>query len=246
MVRSRLDRILVEKGLAATRSRAQDLIARGCVRIGGVVITRPGQEISADAEIAVEAGADDYVSRGALKLIAALDHFGFDAHGRIALDIGASTGGFTQVLLGRGARKVYAVDVGRGQLHATVAGDARVVSLEATDSRALGPDVFSEQVNTVVADVSFISLTKALPTPLALTAAGAWLVALVKPQFEAGRAAIGKGGIVRDPADRQRAVEELRAWMTSQPGWTVAGVIESPIRGGSGNQEFLMGAVKND
>jgi 23S rRNA (cytidine1920-2'-O)/16S rRNA (cytidine1409-2'-O)-methyltransferase len=175
-----------------------------------------------------------------------LAHFGFEAQGRVALDVGASTGGFTQVLLQAGATRVYAVDVGRGQLDARIAGDERVISLEATDARTLSSELVPEPVDAIVADVSFISLTKVLPVPLSLASANAWLVALVKPQFEAGRQAVGKGGVVRDASDRERSVETVREWIAKQPGWTVNGVIDSPIVGGSGNQEFLLGAVHRE
>jgi 23S rRNA (cytidine1920-2'-O)/16S rRNA (cytidine1409-2'-O)-methyltransferase len=181
-----------------------------------------------------------------LKLIAALDYFRFPVAGVVALDVGASTGGFTEVLLARGAARVYAVDVGHGQLHARVASDARVVSLEGRDARQLDDMLVSEPVGAIVADVSFISLMKALPVPLTFARAGAWLVALIKPQFEAGRAAVGKRGIVRDPAARQRAVALVRFWVAAQPGWRVLDVIPSPIAGGSGNEEFLLGAVRDN
>lgn len=246
MVRTRLDRVVVERGLAATRSRARDLILRGCVIVDGVVSNKPGQEINKDVVVGVAPECTDYVSRGAVKLAAALEHFGFEAKDRVALDVGASTGGFTQVLLQAAATRVYAVDVGRGQLDPRIAADDRVVSLEATDARSLTRELVPEPVDIVVADVSFISLTKALSVPLALARPGAWLVALVKPQFEAGRQAVGKGGVVRDAADRERSVETVSAWIASQPGWTVTGVIDSPLVGGSGNQEFLLGAVHRD
>ena len=246
MVRTRLDRVVVERGLAATRSRARDLILRGCVTVDGMVSNKPGQEIGKDVVVGVSAECTDYVSRGAVKLTAALAHFGFEAQGRVALDVGASTGGFTQVLLQAGATRVYAVDVGRGQLDAGIAEDERVISLEATDARTLSSELVPEPVNAIVADVSFISLTKVLPVPLSLASANAWLVALVKPQFEAGRQAVGKGGVVRDTADRERSVETVREWIAKQPGWTVNGVIDSPIVGGSGNQEFLLGAVHRE
>jgi 23S rRNA (cytidine1920-2'-O)/16S rRNA (cytidine1409-2'-O)-methyltransferase len=187
-------------------------------------------------------GEADYVSRGALKLAAALDAFGFDAAGRIGLDIGASTGGFTDVLLSRGAAKVYAVDVGHGQLIAKLKDDERVVSLEGRDARSLTREEVPDQVGAIVADVSFISLEKALPASLMLAAPGAWLVALVKPQFEAGRDAIGKGGIVRDAAVREAQGERIRAWLDGQPGWRTVGLMPSPIQGGSGNEEYLVGA----
>jgi 23S rRNA (cytidine1920-2'-O)/16S rRNA (cytidine1409-2'-O)-methyltransferase len=246
MVRTRLDRVVVERGLAATRSRARDLILRGCVTVDGMVSNKPGQEVGKDVVVGVSSECTDYVSRGAVKLTAALAHFGFEAQGRVALDVGASTGGFTQVLLQAGATRVYAVDVGRGQLDARIAGDERVISLEATDARTLSSELMPEPVDAIVADVSFISLTKVLPVPLSLASANAWLVALVKPQFEAGRQAVGKGGVVRDTADRERSVETVREWIAKQPGWTVNGVIDSPIVGGSGNQEFLLGAVHRD
>jgi 23S rRNA (cytidine1920-2'-O)/16S rRNA (cytidine1409-2'-O)-methyltransferase len=236
---------LVELGLAPSRARAQDLIRRGLVDISGVVEQRPSAGVAADAAIRLSQAAGDHVSRGALKLIAALDRFRFAAAGVVALDVGASTGGFTQVLLDRGAARVYAVDVGHGQLHARLAADPRIVSLEDCDARQLDRTLVPEPVGALVADVSFISLTKALPVPLALTRPGAWLLALIKPQFEAGRAAVGKGGIVRDPAARQRAVDLVRDWVAAQPGWRVLDVIASPIAGGSGNEEFLLGAVRD-
>jgi 23S rRNA (cytidine1920-2'-O)/16S rRNA (cytidine1409-2'-O)-methyltransferase len=239
--KTRLDRLLVETGLAPTRARAANLIRRGHVSVAGKSQSKPGALVAADAELAVSPEACAYVSRGALKLQAALGAFGFDPGGRIALDIGASTGGFTEVLIARGAAKVYAVDVGRGQLHAKLSVNAKVVALEGTDARALDRSTIGEEVTAIVADVSFISLTLALPAALRLAAPEAWLVALIKPQFEAGRAAVGKGGIVRSEADRKKAVEKVRTFL-QHAGWTVAGVIASPILGGSGNEEYLIGA----
>ena len=239
--KTRLDRLLVEAGLARTRARAADLIRRGCVSVAGKPQAKPGALVTADAELAVSPEACAYVSRGGLKLAAALDAFGFDPEGRIALDIGASTGGFTEVLIARGAAKVYAVDVGRGQLHAKLTVNPKVVALEGTDARALDRKVIREAVTAIVADVSFIGLPLALPAALSLAAPGAWLVALVKPQFEAGRAAVGKGGIVRSEANRKKAVEKVRAFI-EEAGWAVQGEIASPILGGSGNEEFLIGA----
>lgn len=238
----RLDKALLERGLAPTRSRARDLIVRGAVTVDGAVSRKAGAVVGDDAEIVLQESAD-YVSRGALKLIAGLDAFGFEAEGRLALDVGVSTGGFTEVLLKRGARHVFAVDVGHGQLHTRLAGDARVTSLEGQDARLLSVREIPEPVSAIVADVSFISLEKALPAALALAAPGAWLVALVKPQFEAGREAIGKGGIVRDAAVRDAQAAKLADWLAARAGWRVAGVIPSPIEGGSGNQEFLLGGV---
>ncbi len=244
MVRKRLDRVLVERGLVATRSRAHDLIGRGCVLVDGTVVNKPGLEVHAEADISLAGDVQAHVSRGAVKLSSALAHFGFDAKGVAALDIGASTGGFTQVLLQAGARRVYAVDVGRGQLDPSLRQDPRVVSLEGRDARSLTKAEVPEAVGAIVADISFISLTKALPVPLSFAAPEAWLVALIKPQFEAGREAVGKGGIVRDAANRERAVGIVRDWIERRPGWSVAEVIESPLLGGSGNQEFLIGAFR--
>jgi 23S rRNA (cytidine1920-2'-O)/16S rRNA (cytidine1409-2'-O)-methyltransferase len=242
-MRKRLDVVLVERGLVPSRSRARDLIRCGNVAVDQQVCTRPGTEVGAEQVLALLPGAGRGVSRGATKLEAALDHFGFSPEGRIALDMGASTGGFTEVLLARGAEKVYAVDVGHGQLHASLRADPRVVSLEGCNARDLTRALIPERVEAIAADVSFISLTKALGPSLTLAGRGAWLVALIKPQFEAGRAAIGKGGIVRDPAARAAAVDQVTGWLAARKGWRVAGVIPSPIKGGSGNEEFLLGAV---
>jgi len=241
----RLDLALVARGLVATRAKARDLIARGEVMVDGLVVSKAAMGVRNKQAIAVNAQAAAQVSRGAVKLAAALDHFGLDASGRTALDIGASTGGFTQTLLERGAARVYAVDVGTGQLHAILAGDPRVVSLENCDARALDRTLVPEAIDAIVADVSFISLTKALPAALALAAAGCWLVALVKPQFEVGREGIGKGGIVRDAALRERALADVHAWIAAQPGWTVLDTVPSPIEGGSGNVEFLIAAIRS-
>lgn len=197
--------------------------------------------VSDDVALELAPGTDIYVSRGALKLRTALDAFGLSPDGLIALDVGASTGGFTEVLLARGAAKVYAVDVGRDQLHASLRADPRVTSLEATDARHIDAVVVPETVSAITADVSFISLTQALPAALCRAAADAWLVALVKPQFEAGRDAVGKGGLVRREADRQRAIARVRDFLEGQ-GWRVLGVIDSPVTGGSGNMEYLIGA----
>jgi 23S rRNA (cytidine1920-2'-O)/16S rRNA (cytidine1409-2'-O)-methyltransferase len=239
--KTRLDRLLVEAGLAPSRARAADLIRRGHVSVAGKPQSKPGALVTADAELAVSPEACAYVSRGGLKLAAALDAFGFDPEGRVALDIGASTGGFTEVLIARGAAKVYAVDVGRGQLHPKLSINAKVTALEGTDARTLDRKAVGEEVTAIVADVSFISLTLALPGAFRLAAPGTWLVALIKPQFEAGRTAVGKGGIVRSEPDRKKAVEKIRAFL-QDAGWMVVGVTASPILGGSGNEEFLIGA----
>ncbi|HEU4476339.1 MAG TPA: TlyA family RNA methyltransferase, partial [Methyloceanibacter sp.] len=227
--KTRLDRLLVERGLAPTRSRAADLIRRGCVTVAGEPELKPGALIAPGAELAVSPEAAGFVSRGGEKLKAALDAFGFEPEGRVALDIGASTGGFTEVLLAHGAAKVYAVDVGSGQLHAKLRANPKIVSLEDTDARSLGRSAIGEGIGAIVADVSFISLTLALPAALRLVEPGAWLVALIKPQFEAGREAVGKGGIVRGEAARREAVTKIRKFIEEQPGWTVLGVIPSPF-----------------
>jgi 23S rRNA (cytidine1920-2'-O)/16S rRNA (cytidine1409-2'-O)-methyltransferase len=238
--RQRADRLLVERGLFDSRAKAQAAIQSGLVRANGVTVRKASEEIAADATIEA-APAHPYVSRGGLKLAAALDHFGFDPKNRVCLDIGASTGGFTQVLLERGAKRVYAVDVGRGQLHESLRARPEVVSLEQTDIRALAPDRFDEQPDLMTIDVSFISLKQVLPAALALVRPPAQLVALIKPQFEVGRDAIKKG-IVRDPAVQQAVCDDIAAFVTSL-GWHVVGVTPSPITGGDGNVEFLLGAA---
>lgn len=241
----RLDQAMVERHLAVTRSRARDAILRGLVKVDGRIVDKPAALVAETAALELLPGSGlELVSRGALKLAGALSLFRFDAAGRIGLDVGASTGGFTEVLLSGGAARVYAVDVGRDQLHRSLRTDPRVVVLEETDARALTRDHIPEAVKAIVADVSFISLAKALPAALALAAPGCWLVALVKPQFEAGPEHVGKDGIVRDVEQRKLAVERVAAWLTAQ-GWRVLGNVPSPIAGGAGNQEFLIGAVRD-
>jgi 23S rRNA (cytidine1920-2'-O)/16S rRNA (cytidine1409-2'-O)-methyltransferase len=242
--RSRLDLALVAGGLAPSRATARDAILRGCVIVDGSVATAPSAPVAPDSEISVDDPAGRYVSRAALKLLAGLDQFGYAPEGWVALDIGASTGGFTEVLLERGSAKVYAVDVGHGQLHPRLRDDPRVVSLEGLNARELLPTDIGEPVGAVVADVSFISLRLALSPALALAAPGAWGVFLVKPQFEVGRAHIGKGGIVRDAALARQAADGIAAWLAGDKGWTVDGLVESPIAGGDGNREYLLGARK--
>lgn len=243
---TRLDARLVSDGLVATRARARDLILRGFVRVDGSVCDKPSRQVMPTVNVALAEAAPIFISRGAEKLIAALDHFGFDASHRTVLDVGASTGGFTQVLLQRGARRVYAVDVGQSQLHDSLKSDARVVSLEEQDARLLTSLIIPEPVDAVVADVSFIALSKVLPAVFHLTSHAAWLAALIKPQFELEPDSIGKGGIVRDAAARQKAVERVKDAIAAQAGWRVVGVIPSPILGGSGNEEFLIGARRDD
>ncbi|MBV1694244.1 MAG: TlyA family RNA methyltransferase [Hyphomicrobiales bacterium] len=245
IARERLDVLLVARGLAPSRSRARDLIERGFVSVDGRVADKAGEAVALQARVTLAEGSGvALVSRGGMKLQAALAHFRFDASGLVAIDVGASTGGFTQVLIQAGAARVYAVDVGHGQLSPQLRTDPRVVCLEGTDARRLDRRLVQEAAGAIVADVSFISLTKALGPVLALAGGQAWLVALVKPQFEAGRAAVGKGGIVRDEAARIAAVDTVLRWLASQPGWTVLDAIPSPIAGGDGNQEYLIGATR--
>lgn len=239
--RMRLDSALVERGLVASRSRARDLVLRGAVTVDGRRAGKPAEMVACDAELAVAEGLAAQVSRAAAKLEAALERFDLDPAGRLALDVGASTGGFTQTLLARGAVAVTAVDVGRDQLHAELRGDPRVVSLEGFDARQLTREQLPEPVAAIVADVSFISLAKVLPAALALAAPGCWLVALVKPQFEVGREGLGKGGIVRDEAARARAVAGVEAFLAGA-GWRVLGSMPSPLPGKDGNQEYLVAA----
>ena len=234
---------MVARGLVPSRARARDMIQRGFVRVDGQACLKVSTAVAATQRIVLDHHAPSYVSRGAEKLVAALDAFGFSATGRIALDVGASTGGFTQVLIERGAGLVYAIDVGRGQLRAALTGDPHVIALEGIDARDLDPLIVPDAIEAIVADVSFISVTKALPAALALAAPGAWLVALIKPQFEAGRKYVGRGGIVRDPVVQQQAVRFVETWIDARSGWSVKGIVPSPILGGSGNAEFLIGAT---
>jgi 23S rRNA (cytidine1920-2'-O)/16S rRNA (cytidine1409-2'-O)-methyltransferase len=239
---SRLDAVLVARGLVPSRSRAADAIKRGTVRVNGKQVTKPGTLIHDDAEIEISDPAAAYVSRAALKLIHALNVFDFSPEGRVCLDLGASTGGFTQVLLERGARRVHAVEVGHGQMHASIKDDPRLVLHEGVNARALSPDLIGERAEAMTADVSFISLRLALPPALAIVAPGAWAVLLVKPQFELGPEAIGKGGIVRDAAMAEGAAKDMAAWIEGQRNWRVVGLVASPILGGDGNREFLLAA----
>jgi 23S rRNA (cytidine1920-2'-O)/16S rRNA (cytidine1409-2'-O)-methyltransferase len=239
--RLRADRLLVERGLFESRAKAQAAIAAGLVTADQTPVRKPSDEIAVDAVLRAEP-AFAWVSRGGVKLAAALDHFALDPTGRIALDIGASTGGFTEVLLARGATRVYAVDVGRGQLAWKLRQDARVILLERVNARFLDKSLVPEPVEAITCDASFIGLETLLPAPLALAAAGAWLVALVKPQFEVGRAGVGKGGVVRDEALQRAACERIADWLGARPGWRVLGVMPSPIEGADGNREFLLAA----
>jgi len=239
--RQRLDVALTARGLVRSRAEARRAIEAGLVTVAGRVATK-ASEIVDDEAIALTGPVHPYVSRGGVKLAHALDHFAIAVEGRLALDVGASTGGFTDVLLRRGVRKVYAVDVGHGQLDASLRDDPRVVSLERLNVREIDATQVPEPVEVIVCDVSFIGLRVALPTALALALPGADLVALIKPQFEVGPAGVGKGGIVRDASLQQAACAAIRDWLGAQPGWTVRDIIDSPIEGGDGNREFLIAA----
>ncbi len=241
--RTRLDQLLVDRGLYPTRSRARDAILRGAVTVAGRAETKPGALVDPLAALQADDPAARYVSRGALKLIAGLDAFRLSPAGRACLDVGASTGGFTQVLIERGARSVAAIDVGHGQLHPRIAGDPRVRAIEGLNARDLTIADLEEAPDFVVADVSFIPLRLALPPALRLAAPGASGIFLVKPQFEVGRDQVGKGGVVRDEAAAEAAVEGVEQFLGAA-GWTVRGSMPSPIEGGDGNREFLVAAVK--
>jgi 23S rRNA (cytidine1920-2'-O)/16S rRNA (cytidine1409-2'-O)-methyltransferase len=240
--RKRADVALVERGLFESRARAQAAITAGLVTANGAVVRKSSDEI-AEGAVLQASPEHPWVSRGALKLVAALDGFGFDPGGDICLDVGASTGGFTEVLLAHGANKVYAIDVGRGQLHERLRGDPAVVSLEETDIRKLDPARLIEAPEFATVDVSFISLKLVLPALDSLLRRPAHLIALIKPQFEAGRAHVKKG-IVRDAAVHAAVCEDI-AGFTRSLGWRIAGVIPSPIDGGEGNREFLLGARRD-
>ena len=245
MTRLRADQLLLARGLAESRARAQALILAGKVLSGTRRVEKSGQLLADDAPLALRGEDHPWVSRGGVKLAHALDHFGLSPSGRIGLDIGASTGGFTEVLLARGATRVHAVDVGHGQLAWKLRQDARVVVHERTNARHLDARLIPEAVGCVVADASFIGLETVLPAPLALAAPGAFAVALIKPQFEAGREGIGKGGIVRDPAVHEAVSARIAAWWAALPGWRVLGLTPSPITGADGNREFLIAALRD-
>jgi 23S rRNA (cytidine1920-2'-O)/16S rRNA (cytidine1409-2'-O)-methyltransferase len=238
----RIDRLLVERGLFESRAKAQAAIEAGLVTANGACVRKASEGIALDATLRA-APAHPYVSRGGVKLAAALDHFGFDPSGRVCLDVGASTGGFTQVLLERGARRVYAIDVGRGQLHESLRSRPEVVSFEETDIRTCGPAQFRAAPTLLAVDVSFISLKLVLPTVIKLLGHRAQLVALIKPQFEAGPALVKKG-IVRDTSVHKAVCDDMATFVASL-GWRVLGIIPSPMAGGDGNAEFLLGAVRD-
>ena len=239
----RADQLLVTRGLAESRTRAQALILAGNVFAGDRRVAKAGDLLAEDAALAVKGRDHPWVSRGGIKLDHGLSHFGFDVMGAVALDVGSSTGGFTDVLLSRGAAKVYAVDVGTNQLAWKLRSDPRVMVHEQTNARDLTDAIVPEPVDIVVCDASFIALSKVLDRALDLARPAAKLVALIKPQFEAGREEVGKGGVVRDPAVHERVCSEAAAWVGSK-GWIVIGVERSPITGPEGNVEFLLGAEK--
>lgn len=244
--KQRADLLLVERGLSESRTRAQAAIMAGTVFSGERRIDKAGETLAVDSPLEVRGPEHPWVSRGALKLVRALDHFGIDPAGLVCLDVGASTGGFTEVLLTRGAATVVAVDVGRGQLAWTLREDTRVLVLEGRNARGLTADDLPAPADLIVCDASFIGLEKVLATPLTLAARRCTLVALIKPQFQLGREAVGKGGIVRDPARHAEACDQVRAWLGAQPGWTIDGIIESPISGAKGNKEFLIAAQRDE
>lgn len=240
----RLDQLLVTLSLFASRSRARDAIQRGTVTVDGKVVTKAGALFTEEAQIGIDDPAQDYVSRAALKLVAALDHFQLDPQGQHCLDVGASTGGFTEVLLQRGAAHVTSIDVGHGQMHPRISADPRVTGMEGLNARNLTADDIGAPISFIVSDVSFISLKLALAPALELAEPGARAVLLVKPQFEAGRDAIGKGGLLKDPSSAPAVAAELERWFVEDMGWRSLGLIPSPIAGGDGNHEFLLAGIK--
>ena len=244
MTKIRADQLLVARGLAESRTRAQALILAGNVFAGDRRVAKAGDLLAENIELTVKGRDHPWVSRGGVKLDHGLTHFEFDVTGAVALDVGSSTGGFTDVLLSRGAARVYAIDVGTNQLAWKLRSDDRVIVHEQTNARALDANIVPEPIDIIVCDASFIALHKVLAAALGLARPGAMLVALVKPQFEAGREEVGKGGVVRDAAVHQRVCDEAAAWVTSK-GWDVIGIEPSPITGPEGNVEFLLGAIKS-
>ena len=238
-VKQRLDKLMVERGMTPSRERAQALIMAGQVVVGDHTVDKSGQQVPVDADIRIKGGVLPYVSRGGLKLRKALDEFAVDVNGLVALDVGASTGGFTDCLLQAGARKIIAVDVGYGQLAWKLQQDPRVVSMEKTNIRTLLPEHLDSVPDLAVIDASFISLAKVLPATVALLKPGGRIIALIKPQFEVGKGEVGKGGIVRDPGAHERVIEAIKQ-TALEMGLSVGGICESPITGADGNREFLI------
>jgi 23S rRNA (cytidine1920-2'-O)/16S rRNA (cytidine1409-2'-O)-methyltransferase len=245
-VKQRADQLLVARGLVESRARAQALILAGKVFSGERRVAKAGDLLAEAVALEVRGQDHPWVSRGGLKLAHGLAHFGFSAAGRVCLDVGASTGGFTDVLLANGAAKVHAVDVGHGQLAWKLRCDERVVVHEKTNARYLTQETVPDLIEALVCDASFIGLATVLPAPLSLCVAGAWAIVLIKPQFEAGAAAVGSKGVVRDPAVHSAVCDRIVDWWSGLPGWTVAGVVESPITGPEGNKEFLLGVRFGD
>jgi len=240
--KQRLDQLLVDRGLAESRSRAQALVMAGLVYSETKRLEKSGHKVDPAIPLTVKGKDHPWASRGGLKLARGLEAFGIGAEGKICLDIGASTGGFTDVLLQDGAARVYAVDVGHGQLDGKLSQDERVVVLDKTNARALTADQVPDPVDLIVCDASFIGLQTVLPAAMTLAAPGAAMIALIKPQFEVGKGQVGKGGVVRDAALHQQVCQRLEAWVNGQDGWTVLGISESPVTGAGGNKEFLIGA----
>lgn len=232
--------MLVDRGLVESRARAQALVMAGLVFSGEKRLDKPGIALSPDAAVELRGQDHPWVSRGGLKLAKAIEAFSVDPTGLVSIDVGASTGGFTDVLLAHGAAKVFAVDVGHGQLAWKLRNDPKVVVLERTNARHLTAEQIPAPVDMVVCDASFIGLEVVLPAAIALTKADAWLIALIKPQFEVGKGRVGKGGVVRDPDLHAEVCERIRQWLAGLPGWTVVGIVESPITGPEGNKEFLI------
>ena len=242
MAKTRADQLLVERGLAESRARAQALILAGHVYSGERKIDKAGQALVAEAPLEVRGKDHPWVSRGGIKLAHGLDHFGWDVAGAVAMDVGSSTGGFSDVLLTKGAKRIYAVDSGTNQLAWKLRQDDRVIVLEQTSARILTADHVPEPIDLIVCDASFIGLAKVLERPLQFASPVARLMALIKPQFEAGREEVGKGGVVRDPATHVRVCHEVETWLTAS-GWHVQGIAQSPITGPEGNVEFLIAAA---
>ncbi|HUC19158.1 MAG TPA: TlyA family RNA methyltransferase [Acetobacteraceae bacterium] len=243
-MRQRVDLLLVEQGLAESRARAQALILAGLVYEGERRVAKAGELLEEDAKLAVQGRDHPWVSRGGIKLAHGLESFGLSPKGLVCLDIGASTGGFVEVLLAHDALRVHAVDVGHGQLAWKLRSDPRVIVHERTNARFLSREVIAEPIGALTCDASFIGLASILPASLTLTAPGAWAIALIKPQFEAGPSKVSRGGVVRDPAVHRDVCERIGGWWEGQPGWRVIGITPSPILGPAGNREFLIAAER--
>ncbi len=243
VAKRRLDQLLVERGLVESRTKAQALIMAGQVYSETRRLDKSGQQVSEDLPLELKGQDHPWVSRGGLKLAQGLEYFGIDPQGLICLDVGASTGGFTDVLITGEALRVYAVDVGHGQLAWKLRQNTDVTVLERTNARHLTVEQIPEPIDLIVCDASFIGLQTVLPAALSLAAPGARLVALIKPQFEVGKGRVGKGGVVREPELHDEVCEKIRAWLESQPGWSVLGITDSPIKGPEGNREFLIGGL---